>query len=407
MRTACTLLALTLLTLPSAPALGQNVLHELHGEVFSIENGEQAPQFFPNVQMTLREFGAGGLTNDQGLFRIQLPVNVLSGQEVTLRHDKKGYAICFPLLGKQLIPADLTRPVEIRMLPEGSKLFWTHERIEEFIARTASESAKKPPGRPGEATDLSAYILELGRHYGFTADEVRQEIGKWMEVARKDVTDFRRQGMVAFAEKNFRLAGENFRRSAEEMEQQAAKNLRASAADRELSGDSFFNARDYRQALQQYRHTLTLLKTYKDSLGPLGIKTYPEHTVDVQRITLKSANAKRGLGEQVAGPDSRRYLEEAVREYLGLIAQVPRSSDPRQWAMTQNNLGNALWDLGERLGGPEGLRRLNEAVEAYRQALTVRTRDDLPQDWAMTQNNLGRRSGPWASGWAVRRVCGG
>src|SRR5208337_3784867 len=161
---------------------------------------------------------------------------VLSGQEVTLRHDKKGYAICVPLLGKQLIPADLTRPVEIRMLPEGSKLFWTHERIEEFIARTAGESAKKPPGRPGEATDLSAYILELGRHYGFTAAEVRQEIGKWMEVARKDVTDFRRQGMVAFAEKNFRLAGENFRPSAEEMEQQAAKNLRASAADRELSG---------------------------------------------------------------------------------------------------------------------------------------------------------------------------
>ena len=102
------------------------------------------------------------------------------------------------------------------MLPEGSKLFWTHERIEEFIARTADESAKKPTGPPGEATDLSAYILELGRHYGFTADEVRREIGKWMEVARKDVTDFRRQGMVAFAEKNFRLAGENFRRSAEE-----------------------------------------------------------------------------------------------------------------------------------------------------------------------------------------------
>src|SRR5271157_1368323 len=389
MRTAYTLLALTLLTLPSAPALGQNVLPELHGEVFSVENGEQAPQFFPNVQITLREFGASGLTNDQGLFRIQLPGNVLSGQEVTLRHDKKGYAICFPLLGKQLIPADLTRLVEVRMLPEGSKLFWTHERIEEFIARTASESAKKPPSRPGEATDLSAYILELGRHNGFTADEVRQQIGKWMEVARKDVTDFRRQGMVAFAERNFRLAGENFRRSAEEMEQQAAKNLRASAADRELSGDSFFNAWDYRQALQQYRLALTLLTTYKDNLGPLGIKTYPEHTVDVQRITFKSANAKGGLGERVAGPDNRRYLEEAVREYQGLIGQVPRSSHPQRWAATQHNLGSALRALSERQGGPEGQRRLAEAVEAHRQALTVHTRDDLPQRWARTQKNLG------------------
>ena len=75
--------------------------------------------------------------------------------------------------------------------------------------------------------------------------------------------------------------------------------------------------------------------------------------------------------------------------------------------MTQNNLGTALRFLGQRLGGPEGLRRLNESVEAYRQALTVRTRDDLPQGWATTQNNLGIASGPWASGWAGRRVCGG
>ncbi len=210
-----------------------------------------------------------------------------------------------------------------------------------------------------------------------------------MEVACKDVTDFHRQGMVAFAEKNFRLAGENFRRSAEKKEQQVAEDLRGSAADRELAGDSSFNDLDYHRALEEYRRALTLLNTYKDSLGPLGIRTYPEHTVDVRRITLKSANAKRGLGERVAGPDSRRHLEEAVREYLGLIAQVPRSSDPRQWAQTQNNLGVALKALGQRQGGPEGLRRLSEAVETFRLALTVYTRDDLPQDWARTQNNLG------------------
>ena len=163
-----------------------------------------------------------------------------------------------------------------------------------------------------------------------------------MEAARKDVTDFRKQGMVAFAEKNFRLAGENFRRSAEEGEQQAADKLRASAADRELAGDAFYNALDYHQALQEYRRTLKSLNTYKDTLGPLGVKFYPEHTVDVQRITRKSANTKIGLGERVSGPDSRRYLEEAVGEYQGLIAQVPRSSNSQDWAMTQNNLGNAL-----------------------------------------------------------------
>ncbi|HMB02832.1 MAG TPA: hypothetical protein VKP69_03720, partial [Isosphaeraceae bacterium] len=78
-----------------------------------------------------------------------------------------------------------------------------HERIEEFITRTANESAKQPKDPRGGETDLSSYIHELGRHYGFTPDEIKQEIGKWMEVARKDSNDFRKQGMVAFAEKRF------------------------------------------------------------------------------------------------------------------------------------------------------------------------------------------------------------
>ena len=227
MRTSRMLLALGLLPLLPALAFGQKAPRELRGELFSIEKGEHSPQFLAGVQISISEGGNFDVTNDQGGFRIQLPPNVLVGQEVTLRHDKKGYAICSPLLGKQLVPAsDPIKVVEIRMLPEGSKLFWTHERIEEFIARTASESAQTLLGRSGEATDLSAYILELGRHNGFTADEVRREIAKWIQEARNDINNFYKQGMADFAEKRFLRAGENFRRSAEEKERQAAKQLR-------------------------------------------------------------------------------------------------------------------------------------------------------------------------------------
>ena len=59
---------------------------------------------------------------------------------------------------------------------------------------------------------------------------------------------------------------------------------------------------------------------------------------------------------------------------------------PLDWAMTQNNLGNALRTLGER---ESGTARLEEAVAAYRAALEERTRERVPLDWAMTQNNLG------------------
>ncbi len=59
---------------------------------------------------------------------------------------------------------------------------------------------------------------------------------------------------------------------------------------------------------------------------------------------------------------------------------------PLDWAMTQNNLGNALSTLGER---ESGTARLEEAVAAYRAALEEWTRERVPLQWAMTQNNLG------------------
>jgi predicted TPR repeat methyltransferase len=50
------------------------------------------------------------------------------------------------------------------------------------------------------------------------------------------------------------------------------------------------------------------------------------------------------------------------------------------------NLGAALFRLGER---ESGTARLTEAVAAYREALKVNTRKNAPLGWAMTQMNLG------------------
>jgi hypothetical protein len=60
---------------------------------------------------------------------------------------------------------------------------------------------------------------------------------------------------------------------------------------------------------------------------------------------------------------------------------------PLQWALTQNNLGNALGTLGER---ESGTQHLTEAVAAFNETLKVWTRERVPLDWAITQNNLGR-----------------
>jgi hypothetical protein len=59
---------------------------------------------------------------------------------------------------------------------------------------------------------------------------------------------------------------------------------------------------------------------------------------------------------------------------------------PLAWAMTQNNLGNALQTLGER---ESGTKSLEAAVAAYREALKEYTREKVPLGWAMTRANLG------------------
>jgi tetratricopeptide (TPR) repeat protein len=59
---------------------------------------------------------------------------------------------------------------------------------------------------------------------------------------------------------------------------------------------------------------------------------------------------------------------------------------PFDWAMTQNNLGNALARLGER---ESGTGKLEEAITAYREALKERTSERVPLEWARSLGNQG------------------
>ena len=94
-------------------------------------------------------------------------------------------------------------------------------------------------------------------------------------------------------------------------------------------------------------------------------------------------NALQRLGEREA---DTTHLEEAVVAYRAAVQEYTRERVPLDWALTQNNLGNALATLGER---EADTAHLEEAVVAYRAALQERTRERVPLNWAMTQNNLG------------------
>ena len=132
------------------------------------------------------------------------------------------------------------------------------------------------------------------------------------------------------------------------------------------------------------RYIAGTLKPVADRLAPLAHDPPPSMRPDDRGSLLASY----GLAQYVTGEQSgdASRLEEAVVAYREALKEYTRERVPLDWAMTQNNLGNALGSLGERESGTE---RLEGAVAAYREALKEYTRERVPLKWAMTQNNLG------------------
>jgi tetratricopeptide (TPR) repeat protein len=89
------------------------------------------------------------------------------------------------------------------------------------------------------------------------------------------------------------------------------------------------------------------------------------------------------LGKRESGT---ARLEEAAVAYRELLKEWTQEKAPLDWAMTQNNLGTALWALGVR---ESSTARLEEAAAAYREALKEWTREKVPLQWARAQLNLG------------------
>ncbi len=104
----------------------------------------------------------------------------------------------------------------------------------------------------------------------------------------------------------------------------------------------------------------TLVAAVQNSLGVL----YRNHPLGSRHENLRRAIAA---------------YEEALRFY------TPQAA-PQDYAMTQNNLGNAYRDLAAINDREANLRR---AIAAYEEALRFRTPQAAPLQYAMTQMNLG------------------
>ncbi|MGK7962884.1 tetratricopeptide repeat protein [Crocosphaera sp.] len=120
------------------------------------------------------------------------------------------------------------------------------------------------------------------------------------------------------------------------------------------------------------------IKGYETVLEMRHRDTFPYEWAMTQN-NLGNAYKNRIRGERADN------LEEAIAAYERSLEVYTRDAFPYEWARSQNNLGTAY---GDRIRG-ERADNLEAAIAAYERSLEVRTRDAFPEDWARSQNNLG------------------
>lgn len=364
---------------------------EFQGQIFHMgENGEKIPE--PGLIVTLVETGATDDANDQGVFRLPVPPAFQPGDSVTISVDKPGWRVRYPLDGEARIPRELLREiVHVELLQVGSKLFWTHDRIEKFI-RDASERSKEEGKREGDAPslDLGRDIREWAAKFGFSAREAREEIDRWVAEVETSHEDSYQRGLAAFAKQQFDTAAERFRDSAEwrirqfdetrkqhEKLAEKARQLQEEVVrDLRLEGDSHFYAYRYEQALTIYEQAHQY--------------TSEDQTPQLWGATLNDiGRAHLSLGIRVAAAESVVHLAAAVQAHRQALLVVTRGQLPQEWARTQRHLGNILKIQAINTAGEEGTELLVEAILAYRQAMLYYNREQMPKYWAGILHDLG------------------
>ncbi len=184
--------------------------------VFVGEHDELKPAV--GVSVALKELGGEpSRTKAHGLFSIVLPSALKAGDPLTLSVEAKDWGIQYPLDGEIVVPGDLEKQlVEVRLLLVGSKKFWSADRIEKFIRDTADKAKAqvKVDGKPREI-DFSRYIKEWAVQYGFSAQQAKEEIDRWVAETEQKQDDLLKLGLAAYARKNFGEASKLLSESAE------------------------------------------------------------------------------------------------------------------------------------------------------------------------------------------------
>jgi tetratricopeptide (TPR) repeat protein len=434
MRRAFTLAFLTFCLCGLAASQSQLLVGRL------VDVSKRPPVPVDGAKVRVLDTGQEAVTKDGGRFQFSLPPAKVAGSEVQIEVKAGNLRAYRPPNGIVTVPAPGAKPVEVQLLPAGSRLFLEPAAIEALLAQ-----ASKPPPDPerkdsGHAVEreprLQRFLRQWAADYGFGLEDVEREVKAWGDQIRahREEASVRQQALAEFQAQHFAQAAVLFKESAsaeaavldrietEQDERDQAERwalrqflddkIRAAAAltlslkyedaERVLRGAAKRVSRDRygawwtemqlrwgsallvvgfsgkaTQSIVSLRDTVT---AFQNALQAYTKESPPQGWAADQNdpVVVHLTLRERGSGAEEA---------ESVR--VPIIAYARREEPlPQEWAQIQNNLGVACLRLAQRVSGPEAEESLRAAVTAFQKALLVYTRESLPQEWAMTQNNL-------------------
>jgi tetratricopeptide (TPR) repeat protein len=233
-----------------------------------------------------------------------LPDLFKAGETITMMVEKTGWRIQYPLDGEVRVPANLKKDtIEIRLLPVGSKKFWSDDRIQKFVEDMAERAREqvKPEGKP-EEIDLGRYIKEWAAEYGFSAEQAKAEIDKWVAEVQEKQDDFHKLGLAAYAERNFGKAAALLTESAITKAERLERLTEETVRDFRLAGDAQYNNYAFDKALAVYQRALDYLSKERNP------RLWARVLVDI-------GLAQRQISIRAAGSAIHAHLNTAVEAY--------------------------------------------------------------------------------------------
>ena len=300
--------------------------HLLVGRLIDVSRRPPAP--IARAKVTVLYTRQEAVTKADGLFQFTLPPATVPGSEVQIAVEAGSLRVYLPRNGILTVPVRDAKPVEVQLLPAGSKLFLEPAAIEALLAQ-ASKPAPNPERQAVEHSterepQLGQFLRRCAADYGFSLEDVEREVKAWGDQVRanREQASVRQQALAEFQAQHFDRAAALFEESAN-AEGAESDRIEAETKERERVGT-------------------TVLRRFLDD-------------------EIRAAGSLTG---------SLRY-EEAARVLGSAARRVDRDRYAAWWAAMQVRWGAALFDMGTSGGGTQSIASLRVAVTTYLDALHV------------------------------------